>query len=309
MKSTSRTGLVRPDDAGDVLIHYGSGPGYTVPLDPIAEATTHSVESWGSGEASHTTAGDWRVARLETGLSLYAAQFDSGAGLEELTRSAYADLLARIAADGLQPVRLWNYVLDINAEDDALERYRRFSVGRYEGFLDHGYKLSDDLPAATAVGTRRGPQLSVVALASRESGRQIENPRQVSAWAYPERYGPRSPSFSRATVMQHGTTSVLWLSGTASIIGHETVHVGDPLQQTDETFRNMDAVLEHAGFGSNLESMSMLKVYVRHPQHVEPIRNRFRQLAGREIPAIWLMADICRAELLLEIEGVAMISA
>jgi enamine deaminase RidA (YjgF/YER057c/UK114 family) len=190
-------------------------------------------------------------------------------------------------------LRVWNHVRGINSVDGELERYRSFCRGRHDAFASHGYGLRADLPAASAVGMREG-SLATYFVASRGAAEQVENPRQVSAYDYPREYGPRSPSFSRATV----AGSLVFISGTASIVGHESRHHGDVDAQLDETIENLDQVA-----GATLGDIISLKVYVRDRNDCARIAAR---LAPRiPAPAIYLEADICRAELLLEIEAVA----
>ena len=123
----------------------------------------------------------------------------------------------------------------------------------------------------------------------------IENPRQVSAYRYPREHGPASPSFSRAAL---GPDHTLFVSGTASIVGHVSRHHSDPLAQLDETLRNLQAL------NALPESRSdLLKVYVRDPVHAALIRQRLLAWSAPQ-QTLLLSADICRRELLLEIECV-----
>jgi len=201
-------------------------------------------------------------------------------------------------------MRVWNHVGDINVLERGTERYRDFCVGRHESFARHGYALRSDLPAASAVGTR-GRDYRGYFVAAKEPGRQVENPRQVSAYDYPSQYGRRSPSFSRATVLQHEGESLVFIAGTASIVGHETRHAGEVAMQTEETIRNIARVLEEAGAG--LHDLIEAKAYVRRAEDCAAVAERLRAALG-ETPILYLQADICRADLLVEVEGVARLS-
>src|SRR5204862_4731485 len=123
-------------------------------------------------------------------------------------------------------------------EDDT-EHYKRFSTGRHDALIAAGFAKSD-FPAACAVGMRGG-NLAIHFLASRERGRNVENPRQVSAYDYPRQYGVRSPSFARATVAADGS---VFISGTASVVGHETLRIGDVGAQCEETIANLSRVAQ-----------------------------------------------------------------
>jgi chorismate lyase/3-hydroxybenzoate synthase len=205
------------------------------------------------------------------------------------------------------PLRLWNYFPGINVGDGDNERYRRFCVGR--GRALEAADLSDArMCAATAIGSDQ-PVMQLVALAGSEPGISIENPRQVSAWNYPRRYGPRQPAFARATALRlSGGRSALLISGTASVVGHATAHSGDAMAQTDEAASNLEALLAHAA-GSlgnpalgRFNERSLARVYVRDPDHWADIRRRLRQ-RWPELRLCGLRGDICRSDLLVEIEA------
>ncbi|MGA7539898.1 MAG: hypothetical protein WBW93_14145, partial [Steroidobacteraceae bacterium] len=132
--------------------------------------------------------------------------------------------------------------------------------------------------------------------------------RQVSAYRYPAQYGPRSPAFSRATVLGEGAQAMLFISGTASIVGHRTLHVGDPRAQAREALINIEALLEEAarrpGVGPlRLESLAY-KVYVRDPRELPAIRAELESAVGTRAALLYLQADICRRDLAVEIEAV-----
>jgi chorismate lyase / 3-hydroxybenzoate synthase len=229
--------------------------------------------------------------------------------LQAATFHAYSNIFTVLDVTGYASVyRFWNYMACINAYSYGLERYRQFNFGRQEAFAKRGCMDKDAIPAACALGFESGP-LTVAFLAGKSKGRAIENPRQVSAYRYPPQYGPRSPLFSRATLADLGNSDVLFLSGTASILGHETLHAGDVLRQTQETLTNIGAVLGEANKWarhSRFDLASMLyTVYVRHAEDVAVIRQELERVLGPDLHAAYLQADICRQDLLLEIEAVS----
>lgn len=195
-------------------------------------------------------------------------------------------------------LRMWNYLDAINEGADDLERYRQFCVGRARALAD---AVGLPYPAATAVGRQCAThQVQVFWLAGRQPGTAVENPRQVSAYHYPRVHGPVSPSFSRATLVGDGTVLI---SGTASIVGHDSQHHDDALEQLEETLRNLSAVTSHANHhrASSTVQRELLKVYVRDPALVDPIDARLRQQHPQS-EVVFLAADVCRRELLVEIE-------
>ena len=127
-------------------------------------------------------------------------EFDPGnAGhFQQRTLEHYAKVFALIDAYGYPHLlRIWHYLPQIHLDEDGLERYRRFSVARYEAFVGSGRDIARDAPAASAVGKREGSAVFAF-LAGKRGGTPIENPRQTSAYRYPVQYGPRGPTFARA---------------------------------------------------------------------------------------------------------------
>lgn len=197
-------------------------------------------------------------------------------------------------------LRMWNYFDAINQGAGDLERYRQFCVGRARGL---GETQIENYPAATAIGHQHlTHRLQVYWLASRTPGVPIENPRQVSAYRYPRVHGPTSPTFARATLAADGT---LLVSGTASIVGHVSQHDGDPAAQLAETLRNLSTLNVGANDAPATETQAslLLKVYVRNAAHLDAVAQRLQRSFPRS-SAVFLAADVCRSELLLEIECV-----
>ncbi|HUX63509.1 Rid family hydrolase [Sulfuricella sp.] len=233
--------------------------------------------------------------------------------LQQATESAYRQVFALLETLRYPYLfRFWNYIADINTHSFGLERYRQFNQGRQDAFLAHGRDVVGNVPAACALGfgqgrSAQGP-LTIAFLAGRMAPLNIENPRQISAYQYPQQYGPRSPTFSRASLVRLGLDEVLFVSGTASIVGHATLHPADVVAQTRETMTNIKAVLAEANrLASRRFDLSSLhyKVYVRHPADLAQIRAELAHCVGDTLKAVYLQADVCRQELLLEIEATA----
>ncbi|MEO8380166.1 MAG: Rid family hydrolase [Acidobacteriota bacterium] len=224
-----------------------------------------------------------------------AVTADETKPLEQISRETYAHLIEHLRTSGYPYfVRVWNFIGGIN-EVEERERYQLFCAGRHDAFIAAGYHHNVDLPSASAVGMK-GRGLITYFLAAREPGMQVENPRQVAAYQYPPQYGPKSPSFSRATVWR----DTVFVSGTSSVVGHETRHAGDLHAQLDETLRNIEAVLGRTG--RSLKDVTAAKTYIRHATDHPAIAARLADIFPVNL---YLEADICRKELLVEIECVA----
>ena len=235
---------------------------------------------------------------------LYLLEVEPGA-VAAAAFQAYARITAFLERQGYPALlRCWNFLHDINRGAQDQERYRQFCLGRYQALAGvPGFERS--LPAATAIGMHE-PGLLVYFLAGKVPGTQVENPRQVPAFQYPRMYGPRSPSFSRATFARFGDVDHLLVSGTASVVGHATRHPHETTPQLDETLANLEALLAHGAathLGGRAWRPETLRLYVRNRADVPALRPALERVLGRDAPLVLLEGDICRADLRLEIEG------
>lgn len=232
---------------------------------------------------------------------------DTEAAFETTVQHAYGEILRLLAAQGYPHLlRMWNYFPRIGQVTDGLDRYQYFCRGRGRAFAEYYGEFHPRLSAASAVGTRAG-DLVIYFVAARQPGKHLENPRQVSAYHYPPQYGPRSPSFARATLKHWGGEACLYISGTASVVGHASQHIGDPAAQLQETLRNLRALLESTGVRAQdtINCFTHTKIYLRDPQHMALLGASLGDAFLPHTPKCFLQADICRTELLLEIEAVA----
>jgi chorismate lyase/3-hydroxybenzoate synthase len=277
-----------------------------VPLQPHGAAP---LETWRS-RGPVTCGRDGELRWSEDGaLQFGALEINEGDdGIEAASAAAYARLCAFVRARGYPHLlRTWNYLDAITLGDGDDERYRRFCLGRAAGLgsFDHAA-----LPAATAIGRRDGVRtLQVYWLAARVPGTPLENPRQVSAYRYPRQYGPQPPSFARAMLPLATADMPLLLSGTASVVGHESRHHDCIESQLAETFANFDSLIATAralrpALPAHFGAGTRLKVYVRDLEQLPRVAAALDTQLGTTVPRILLHAAICRRELLVEIDGV-----
>ncbi len=224
-------------------------------------------------------------------------------GLQEAAEAAYRRVVEfQLCQPQRHLLRIWNHLHAINEGDGDLERYRQFCIGRSRGLGD---MKREQLPAGTAVGRRnRAGLLQVCWLAGRQPGRPVGNPRQIHAYEYPRQYGPTPQSFSRAMLLPSGE---LIVSGTASIVGHESLHGGDLEAQIDETLTNLrelcragDRMIARSPRVDCDDATVAVKVYLRCGD-TAPMGRILSGLKGTKNLLV-LEADICRRELLVEIE-------
>lgn len=310
--------------SGDSLNATAPFPLQMVRMPRLGDATTAAVPTW-SAEAwlsgrdcrqGHAGALHFSCdGQLLYGtLQVHARDLPAGGAaspLQQATAAAYAQIFAVLEAEGYPHLwRVWNYLADINGTSDGLERYRQFNVGRHQAFEMHGRLQVEAVPAACALGTQdQEVPLSIAFLAARERPRAIENPRQVAAYEYPPAYGPRSPTFARAALAQRSGQTLLFISGTASIVGHASVHHDDVRAQTRETLINIQCLLDEAtrigrpAPAWQLRDLSY-RAYLRHAQDYAAVREVLAAALGEDARVEFVQADICRAELLVEIEAI-----
>lgn len=280
---------------------------------PIRQLGPLYTELWLSEEKVHTGKSEHvRFAydqRFMLGEIRSAKQFMCDDFEEEIAFS-YQQITECVQAHGFPHLhRIWNYLPNIHQPLGDLDRYQLFCRGRHEPLFSHCQHVGDHFPAATAIGTTAAESV-IFFLASRSSARHLENPRQVSAFEYPKRYGPQSPSFSRASLSDVGDGKALLISGTASIVGHESQRTDDLAGQYDEALTNIDRLIQaveqdaHPGL-RGIADLSVVKIYLRDATDLSALQEKITGTLARGVPTMIMQGELCRPELMLEIEGVA----
>ena len=293
-------------------VNFGRGassrlitPSLCVPLALAGDDA--QVELWSSAlPVEYAAAHDLHYAH--NGVALWGAltrAVHDEASFESSIEMLYSDVFTQVRVAGYPHLlRMWNYFPGIHTEHAGLDRYQRFCVGRQRAFDRHQMQNEREFPAATVIGTHSG-DITVYFLAARTPGEAFENPRQISAYRYPEQYGPARPAFSRSMLKRWNGVTHLYISGTASIVGHESRHQ-HLNEQLDEILRNLRALVAQAntnsGIDFNLKQDAQLKVYVRDINDVPALRAALLT-ALPTTPTLFLVGDICRRDLLVEIEA------
>lgn len=221
-------------------------------------------------------------------------------------------------------VRTWFYLGDITEPEAGDQRYQELNRARTDFYRDirfHCSSLASNpaqsvYPASTAIGMAGcGLVASCLALETQRDDvflLPLENPQQTPAYAYHAKYSPKSPKFSRAVALGLGDYVTTWVSGTASIVNSESCHLGDPEKQTEQTINNIERLISAENFarhglkgaGTSLHDLAMVRVYVKRPEDLAKCQAVCERRLGA-VPAIYVVAGVCRPELLVEIEGVA----
>lgn len=227
--------------------------------------------------------------------------------LQHTTKMAYEQIFALLRhTDYAHLIRTWNYFANINQVVNGLERYQAFCIGRAEATSVAG-QIHSQFPAASAIGSHSGP-LVIYFIAAKDAGLQLENPLQTSAFHYPKIYSPQSPTFSRAMIKRWQNSTQLYISGTASVLGHRTVHIDNLEQQYRQTLTNLQALTSMYSTQQNIPvdfslAQVLWKVYLRDAGYTAQLKELVNTTLNPCKPVMYLQGDICRADLLLEIEG------
>ena len=241
---------------------------------------------------------------------------------QQAVAEGYRAVFDQLAATATpHPLRFWNFVPDIHADLGAgLDRYMAFNVGRfaaYSAWCGGRDAIGRAVATGSAVGVG-GDRLEIHCLAGRQAGTPVENPRQVPAYRYSRHFGPLPPCFSRATALAERLPGGgrLLVGGTASIRGEDSLHRGDLALQTKETLANLASLVRSAAPPGRSDESALqllpwlsrfreLRVYLPRPEHADQVLEllspHFKSVAQIEL----LQAELCRAELLVELEGVA----
>ncbi|HEV7299520.1 MAG TPA: hypothetical protein VGN72_09170 [Tepidisphaeraceae bacterium] len=226
--------------------------------------------------------------------------------------SAYDVIRCAIAAGPhAHVVRMWNHVPGIgDPMGDAVDRYMTFNAGRHAAMTRwFGPSLASLAPAASGVG-HDGDDLVIHALATHEPGRPIENANQVPAYRYSTRYGPLPPCFARATLTRAPRQALL-ISGTAAITGEQTRHAGVLRRQFELTLDHLRTLLKsvpangvaRSDADDVLSRLAQVRIYVPRAEDRSQIAEWSRETFSDDVQ-VW-HADLCRPDLLVEIEGYA----
>lgn len=251
-------------------------------------------------------------ARIANGRHMDAAQ------LRESTDQAYQAIFAAIGERHL--IRVWNFIPDLlDPIGGWPQRYLVFNAGRHDAFSKHFNGIDDFpriVPTASGVGTS-SDDLEIYGLAADQAGKALANPRQIDSFRYSQEYGWPPPCFARATAVAWPDTPKgrLLVGGTAAVRGEVTVFEGRLESQAEETFKNLAAVVAAGLRAQDLdcEDRSVRRDLLARYRHVRAyytLPNSRDEIAASTAQAFpyaeqieLARAELCRDDLLIEIEG------
>lgn len=274
----------------------------------------------------------YTVVESIQGKEVYAAGISGQHPEDKLSvqvEEAYKLMKDILSAESLQfsdIVRQWNYVENIvhvhHEGDKPIQNYQVLndirSVYYSEAEFNYGY------PAATGIGMNFGGillELYAVKPLNKVDIVPVKNPNQVDAYSYsqevligdsikklPEK---TTPKFERAKYISFNGHKIVFISGTASIHNEKTIGIGDIEKQTQVTLENISDLVTTSNLKSsgakNINgelNYSFLRIYVKKSSDLKIVKN-ICDSKFSNVSISYLMADICRDDLLVEIEGVA----
>lgn len=236
--------------------------------------------------------------------------FDTVRQILEMEGMTFADI-----------VRQWNYIPGIlniqHFEGKDLQHYQLFNEIRQKYYSTNEFK--DGYPAATGIGTRNGNfDLDFFAIKSSTSVQKVglSNPKQQDAYKYDQNYlvgdatsgqVKKTPLFERAKILQTKEGIQIFISGTASIIGQETIGIGDIQCQTEITINNMQELISRLNI-LQTNHFTYLRAYIKEEHHFQEVRV-LCEASFPDVSISYLQADVCRDNLLVEIEGAVLLKS
>jgi len=217
-------------------------------------------------------------------------------------------------------IRQWMYIGNINKYNEldgiSMENYQMFNACRAKYYDKTEWKFG--YPAATGIGMAiDGAIIEFIAVKQTNDYEIIPlvNPNQIDAHRYSGKYIPiktevNSPKFERGKILKINKFVDVYISGTAAIIGEDSV-TKNAAQQTLTTIDNIAKLissdnLENHGILTDftIDDISHIRAYIKNYDDYLEVAE-ICQKYFKNIPITYTIADICRDELLVEIEATA----
>lgn len=217
-------------------------------------------------------------------------------------------------------VRQWNYVgriLDIcGSNGSQIQNYQLFNETRNKQYSQ--FRSISGFPAATGIGMNSG-RVAIECMTINSDVVQViavSNPNQKESYHYGQevlvgelKVQKQPPQFERAILLRSGKTSRLIISGTASIVGQQTIGIGDVELQTKITIDNIEKLTSVSNLKAHCPDLinypdiyNYLRVYVKNRIDIQKVKQICSDHFGN-VPVTYIQADICRNDLLVEIEA------
>jgi len=203
-------------------------------------------------------------------------------------------------------VRTWIYISDILDWYDDFNKVRNHCYSEY-GFLGStNSELQAEqiyIPASTGIEGRNPSGLPVtmdVFAVNRSPGSDIQIcPIYGVKQRSPFRYGS---AFSRATVVKEPGSKLILISGTASIDEQgKSMFIGDSAAQIRQTLSVISELV--ASENATLQDLCETTVFIKRKEDFAVFQKVIEDMGISNIPSVNVLADVCRDELLFEIDA------
>ena len=279
-----------------------------------------------SHKTYHNTS--FSLIEYEGNNELWASGLGLSSDIKDITSSAtqaFEELINLLSSEGFSlndVVRQWNYIpgiLGFEMKDGKeWQHYQLFNEIRRLYYDNH--RTIEGYPAATGIGVSTGSvSIDICAFKSKEANTiiSINNPEQVNAYQYKQDVligelvdgtkTKQAPQFERAKLISQPKSGTLFISGTASIKGQYTIGIDDVVEQTKTTLslmQKLSSAAQHVDENSTKDSicLSYARVYIKNPEDFRIVKS-ICQDELKNIPISFVQADVCRDNLLVEIEA------
>ena len=217
-------------------------------------------------------------------------------------------------------VRQWNYIEQITKNGNSNNQHYQI----FNDVRSKYYKLSkfkNGFPAATGIGTNCGG-ISIDVIAAKFNNDctviSVKSPVQLDAYKYTKEVLAENnsisescrttPKFERAKLFNTPDNKMIFISGTAAISGQASTNPLSVKHQTEMTIQNMLSLIsvenieKHGIENVEKTSFNYVRVYVKYEKDMKPVQEVCLKYF-LQIPIVYVVADICRPELLVEIEA------
>lgn len=224
-------------------------------------------------------------------------------------------------------VRQWNYVEQITGNychnSSTSQHYQIFNDVRSSFYQPASFK--NGYPAATGIGIDCGGVIIDIIAATfsdEKSVIAVKSPVQLDAFSYTREvlaennamhdFSRTTPKFERAKILNSSEILLIFISGTAAIKGQISTSQLSVEQQTEMTIQNIlslisrENLLKHGIDNAEVATINYLRVYVKYNKDLAQVKYTCLKYFP-QMSILYVVADICRPELLVEIEGQAII--
>jgi hypothetical protein len=216
-------------------------------------------------------------------------------------------------------VRQWNYIGNITDFENGNQHYQLFNNARTEFYKNVDFE--NGYPAATGISmSLKSVFVSVLAIVPTPETiiAAIDNSLQIPAYKYSEsvlvegktEQLKTTPKFERGKFITNGKSRIFYVSGTAAIRAEQSTNPNDAALQTCQTIENINFLISNKNIEQYTNeknvylSLNSIRVYVKRCEDYPIIKVEVEK-AWPNVTAIYLLAEVCRTELLVEIEGIA----